>query len=287
MKKDKSMSPKYKRRFLTVSCLVVTVGLLSLLPVLSGAQTIKIGGTGGASGTMQVLAEAFKKSHPEAKVIAVPGLGSGGGRKALLGGAIDIAVTSKAGKDTEKLDGAIAMLLGKTPFVFATSKKNTTVALTTQELVDIWNGKKITWADGSRLRLVLRPENDSDTEVLKRISAVMEQAVKNSLSREGMKITVTDGETADAIESIPGALGTSSLALIISEKRSLKALAINGIAPSAKTIADGSYPYFKSLYMLTGIKPSGPTEEFMAFLRSAAGHKILAQLDYWMEGAGP
>ena len=281
------MSSKHRRRFLTVSCLVVTVGLLSSLPVPSGAQTIKIGGTGGAFGTMQVLAEAFKKSHPEAQVIAVPGLGSGGGRKALLGGAIDIAVTSKAGKDTEKLDGAIAMLLGKTPFVFATSKKNTTVALTTQELVDIWNGKKITWADGSRLRLVLRPENDSDTEVLKRISAVMEQAVKNSLSREGMKIAVTDGEAADAIEGIQGALGTSSLALIISEKRSLKALAINGIAPSAKTIADGSYPYFKSLYMLTGIKPSGPTEEFMAFLRSAAGHKILAQLDYWMEGAGP
>jgi len=81
-------------------------------------------------------------------------------------------------------------------------------------------------------------------------------------------------------------LGTSSLALIISEKRSLKALAINGIAPSAKTIADGSYPYFKSLYVLTGTKPSGLTEEFIAFLSSTSGHKILTQLGYWMGEAG-
>jgi phosphate transport system substrate-binding protein len=281
------MLVSHQRSFLRVVLLIGTIGLPSLTTVSAEAQTIKVGGTGGAYGTMQVLAEAFKKTHPAVKVMTVPGLGSGGGRKALLGGAIDIAVTSKPGMDSEKLDGAVIIPFGRTPLVFATSKKNTASALTTQELVDIWNGKTTTWNDGSRLRLVLRPETDSDTEVLKRISPAMEQAVKNSLSREGMKIAITDGETADAIESIPGALGTCLLALIISENRALKALAINGIAPSAKTIADGSYPYLKSLYLLTGIKPSGPAEEFTAFLRSPAGRKILTQLGYWMEGASP
>ena len=202
-------------------------------------------------------------------------------------GAIDIAVTSKAGKDVEKLDGAVAVLCGKTPFVFATSKKNTTSALSTQELVDIWNGKTSTWPDGSRLRLILRPATDSDTDVLKSISPAMEQAVKNALSREGMKIAVTDGESADAIGTIQGALGTSVLALIISEKRSLKALALNGVAPSPKTIADGSYPYLKSFYALTGAKPSRLTQEFIDFLRSTSGHKILTQVGHWVEKAVP
>jgi phosphate transport system substrate-binding protein len=232
---------------------------------------------------MRALADSYTKSRSSnVKFILVPGLGSGGGRKALSAGAIDIALTSQAGNDAEKLEGATAVLYGKTPFVFATSIKNRASGLTTQELIDIWNGKTLQWHDGARLRLILRPESDSDTEVLKRISLAMAQAVKNALSREGIRVTVTDGETADALETTQGALGTSSLALIISEKRSLKALALDGVAPSPKNIADGSYPYFKSLYALARTKPTGPAEDFMSFLRSRSARKILAELGYWV-----
>ena len=250
-------------RFVFLFVMLIVVGP-SAAPV--HAETIKIGGTGGALGTMRVLADSYTKSRPSnVNIIFMPGLGSGGGRKALLAGVIDIALTSKAGNDGEKVEGAKAVLYGKSPFVFATSKKNSASGLTSQELLEIWNGKTLHWSDGTRLRLILRPDTDSDTEVLKRISPAMAQAVKNALSREGMKIALSDDETADALETTQGALGTSLLALIISENRSLKALVLDGVAPSPKTIADGSYPYFKSLYALTGTRPSGPTEDFMMF----------------------
>ncbi len=264
--------------------LLAGASLWGLVPTAVFADTLNIGGTGGALGTMQVLVEAFKKSHPDAKVVIVPGLGSGGGRKALLEKAIDLAVTSKAGKGVEKLEGAVALLYGRSPFVFATSKKNPVTGLATQELVDIWSGKKTTWPNGQRLRLILREATDSDTELLKNISPAMEQAVKAALSREGMRIAFTDNDSADAIESTPGALGTSLLALLISESRSLKPLSLNGVMPSPKTIADGSYPYFKSLYMLTKAQPqaSEMTQRFISFVLSAQGHKILAQLGHWV-----
>ena len=268
------MSLKHKSSLLFGVSLLGTFGLLSLLTATLQAQTIKIGGTGAALGTMQALAEAFNKSRPEAKITVLPSLGSGGARKALLGGAIDIAVTSKAGKDIEKLEGAVAVLLGMTPFVFATSKRNPAIALTTQELVDIWNGRIAAWPDGSRLRLVLRPESDSDTDTLKRISPALEQAIKKALSREGMKIAITDVESADAVEAIKGALGMSTLALLISEKRALKVLSLNGVMPSPKTIADGSYPCFKSIYVITGAKPTELTQKFAAFLGSASGRDL-------------
>ena len=157
-----------KKNFLVVLRLVSTLGILSLLPAALHAQAIRIGGTGSALGTMRILAEAFKKSHPDAKMIFVPGLGSGGGRRALLGGAIDVALTSKAGNDIEKIEGTLAGSVGRSPFVFATGGRNTANGLTTEDLVDIWSGKTTAWPDGSRLRLILRPESDSDTEVLKK-----------------------------------------------------------------------------------------------------------------------
>ena len=267
-----------------VAAVLAGAMILHLLPAMPvHAETVKIGGTGAALGTMRALADSYTKSRStNVKVIFVPGLGSGGGRKALSAGAIDIALTSKAGNDAEKIEGAKAVLYGKTPFVLATSIKNTATGLTTQDLVDIWNGKTLQWRDGTRIRLILRPESDSDTEMLKRISLAMAQAVKHALSREGMKITVTDGETADALEATPGALGTSTLALIISEKRPLKALVLDGVAPAPKNVADGSYPYFKSLYALAWTKPTGPAEDFMGFLQSQSARKILAELGYWV-----
>lgn len=256
--------------------------VVAVLAVSVHADTVKIGGTGGALGTMEILAEAFKKSHPGADVVIVPGLGSGGGRKALLGGAVDIGVTSMPGKTVEKLEGAIPVLYGRTPFVFATAKTNRFSELTTQQVVDIWGGKTTAWPDGTRLRLILRPATDSDTDVLKSISPAVEEAVKAALARPGMKVAITDGDSADAIQTTPGALGTSTLALIISEKRPLKALSLNGVVPSPKTIADGSYPYMKSMYLITGSKPSSLAQQFVSFVLSPQGREILAQLGHWV-----
>lgn len=275
------MSPIPRRDFLR-TILLASVMICSSLSKLVLADTIKIGGTGSAISTMRILIEAFEKSNPNVNVIIVPGLGSGGARKAVLAAAIDLGVTGRAGKAAEKLEGAVAIEYGRTPLIFATSKKNSVSGLTAQEVVDIYNGKIITWPNGERLRLILRPASDSDTAVLKSISPAMEQAVKHALSRQGIKIAVTDHDSADAIETVPGALGTSTLAIVISEGRSVKTLSFNGVEPSTKTVADGSYPLFKSFYLLTGPKPSKLTQGFIAFVRSSEGRKILTQLGHWV-----
>ena len=49
------------------------------VPAAFAAETIRIGGAGGALGTMRALGEAFRKQYPNMEVVVVPGLGSGGG----------------------------------------------------------------------------------------------------------------------------------------------------------------------------------------------------------------
>jgi phosphate transport system substrate-binding protein len=247
------------------------------------AETIKIGGTGVALRTMQILGEAYEKYDPGIKVEVVPGLGSSGARKALVAGAIDIAATATAGNQSENVPEARAVKYGRSALVFATRKTNPVSAVTTREIVDIWSGKTIKWPAGGRLRLILRPLSDSDTKVLKEFSAEMEQAVTNAHSRAGMKIAVTDHDSADMVEAIEGALGTSNLALIIAEKRALKPLSFNGEAPSVTTVADGSYPFFKSLYLVSTPKSAGASQKFIDFVVSARNRHTLAQLGHVVE----
>lgn len=247
------------------------------------AQEIRIGGTGSALGTMQVLARAYGETRPAAKITVLPSMGSSGGIKALQAGAIQIAVSSRPLSEAESQAGAVAVEYGRTPFVFATSASNRAAGIKTQDLVDFYAGKVDEWPDGSKLRLVLRPIGDSDGETIKSISPAMRDAKVAAERRQGMVFTVTDQDTARSIETVPGALGPSTLALLLSEKRTLKALALDGVVPSAQTLANGSYPLSKQMLIVTGPKTPPDAQAFVAYVRSAAGRDILQQTGHWVK----
>lgn len=257
---------------------------LFVLSALATAQEqeIKIGGTGAALGTMQLLAQAYAKTQPDAKITVLPSMGSGGGIKALLAGAIQIGVSSRPLSESESAAGAVAVEYGRTPFVFATAASSKVGGITTQNLADFYAGKVDEWPDGSKLRLVLRPIGDSDSETIKKISPAMREAKTAAEQRKGMVFAVTDQEAASALEKIPGALGPSTLALLLSEKRALKALAFNEVVPSAQAVANGSYPLSRELLIVTGPKTPAPAHAFVAFVRSAAGREILQQTGHWV-----
>jgi phosphate transport system substrate-binding protein len=254
------------------------------LPVPAHADTIRLGGTGGALGAMKLLAKEFKKARPGDTVIVLPSMGSSGGIKAALSGALDIGLSSRPLTDAEQGRGLIGREYARTPLVIAVAKKNGASGFSLQQVTDIYAGKTRTWPDGTPLRLVMRPASEFDTTLLKSMSSDMNRAVQDALSRKGMIMAVTDQDSADAIEKIPGALGTTTLAQIISEKRALKKLSLNGIDPGPKTIADGTYPYFKTFYLITGPNPSPLARQFITFILSARGREILTGSGHWVAG---
>ena len=242
---------------------------------------LRIGGTGCAIASMHILGKAFTKTHPDVTVVIAPSLGSGGGIKALLAGAIDLAISGRNLKPTEHAQGVLASEYARTPFVFAVSSRNSVAAITTSELVRIYSGDSTLWPDGKKLRLILRPAEESDTDIVKSMSPEMNQAVTIALAREGMIMATTDQDSADNMEKIPGAIGTTTLAQIISEQRALKPLTLNGVIPNLDRLAEGKYSYFKTLFMVSSPKPNPLTKAFIAFVRSAAGRQILARNGQW------
>jgi phosphate transport system substrate-binding protein len=271
------------RRGLPLAQVLAILALAAALaPATARAQEIKIGGTGGALATMQMLADAYRENHPEAKITILPSLGSSGGIKAVLAGAIQIAVSSRALKPAETSQGANAYECGRTPFVFAVSVKNAADSITVKDVVDIYSGARERWPDGIKIRLVLRPVGDSDSDMVKSISPEVRQAKTAAEKRPGMLFAITDQEAADHIENIPGAFGASTLAQIVTEQRAIKPLRFNGVEPSAKTLADGRYPYYKPLFIVTSPKTPASAQQFVTFVRSAAGREILARTGYWV-----
>jgi phosphate transport system substrate-binding protein len=255
--------------------LVLTGMVVSMLSSPALAEEIKIGGSGSALGLMRMLGTAFEKAHPGMKVEVLPSLGSSGGIKALGKGAIDIGLSGRPLKDEELKLGLKVIKYAKTPFIFVANNDVKVANLTTRDIVKIYNGETKTWADGKRVRLVLRSAYESDTVTVKSISPDMSAAVDDALSRKGMLIAMTDQESADLTEKTEGAFGISTLTLIISEKRKVKILSYNSVIPSVESLLGGAYPLSKSLYMVTKSVQSHSVREFVAFVTSPEGIRIL------------
>ncbi len=87
---------------------------------------------------------------------------------------------------------------------------------------------------------------------------------------------------ADLMERIPGAIGISSLGMMLSEKRALVPLALDKVAPTPENAAKGLYPIAKQHYLITRENPSEAVSRFKAFVHSAPAQAILRAHGYWI-----
>lgn len=250
------------------------------------AEIIRVNGSGSALFMMKPLIKAYTKAHPEVCVEMEKPLGSSGAIKALIAGALDIAVSSKILKPEEAAKGANSREYGKTPLTIVTGKKVTKTDITTKELEDIYSGKLRTWPNGEPIRLILRPHADVDTKILEGLSPGMAKAIAVAHSHQGMIVAVTDPESDEAVEKTLGSLGAAALPAILVEKRRLNVLTLNGIKPTVKTMANGTYPLAKEIRFITTKATSPAVLKFLDFIYSPQGRSMAEKAGVLVTVAG-
>jgi phosphate transport system substrate-binding protein len=155
-------------------------------------------------------------------------------------------------------------------------------AITTAQLIDVYMGRLATWADGTRVRPILRSKSDITTLLLNQQLPAIAESMSVAEKRDGMQFALTDQDCATAIANLPGAIGTLMLSHIRADGLRLRPLTLNGVIPNNRNIADASYPEFVTLYLITGPKPLPPARRFLAFVASAAGWRILLDTAHWV-----
>lgn len=259
----------------------LTQSVLSLFSVLFlfpslclSADSIRINGSGSALDLMKPMIAAFKASHKDAKISMAKPLGSSGALKALLAGDLDLVIGSKPLKPEEAAKGAQLQAYGKTPMVIVAHKGVPAKNITTKELEDIYAAKTTTWKNGERIRLILRPRHDADSTILSSLSPSMATAIQLAHTRPGMIIAVTDPEAYKTVCSTPGALGASGMVSIITENLQLNSLSLNGVKASIEALANGTYPLYKQISLITLPTKNSATQQFISFLLSPQGRMI-------------
>lgn len=263
--------------------------LLVLIAVGCGSKESK-NTTVKGSDTMVILsqkwAEAFMKENPK-MTIQVTGGGSGVGIAALINGSTDIANASRPIKPSEidqikekYKENVVEIACAKDGLSVFLNQGNSVSELTIQQLGDIFSGKITNWKDvggeDAKIQLYGRESSSGTFEFFK------EHVVKGDFSKFVQTLPGT-AAIVNAVKKDKYSIGYGGAAYAEGVKDCKVKIDENseGVLPSAATIKDKTYPISRYLYMYLKSKPTGEAKEFIDWILSPAGQKIIEEVGYY------
>jgi len=161
--------------------------------------------------------------------------------------------------------------------VMITQASNPISNLTLKQLHDIYYGKITNWKDvGGR-------DAPIDLYAVASPGDGVEYSLRSLLFGRGTqpvaapRLYLNTNQLGAGVALNPNGLGVTTLAEIAGNRSNLKTIPINGVAPTAANLANGSYVLFTPIYLITN--PTSPkvadAQAFVDFVESDAGKAAL------------
>lgn len=258
----------------------------------AGSESVQIKGSDTMVNLVQAWAEEYMKRHKGAS-LAVTGGGSGTGIAALINGTTSIAESSRAIKPEEIEDAKSKGIepkeykVGFDGIAVVAHPDNPVASLTVAQLADIFTGRTTNWKDlggNDEEIVVLSREVNSGTHVY------FKEHVLNGGDSKGTEefapsalLMPSSQAIADEVAQNKSAIGYYGMGYI-SEKQKVILVAKDSSSeatePTLENVLSGEYPISRPLFMYTNGEPTGATKDFIDFVLSDDGQKIVKELDF-------
>ena len=198
--------------------------------------------------------------------------GSGSGIKAVQEGRCDIGLASRSLKAEEAESGLTETVLAYDGIAVIVNPENTVSDLDVETIAKIYTGEITNWSEvgGADAEIVLigREAGSGTRDGFESITDT-EDACKYR-----QELTST-GDVITTVSQNPGAIGYASVASV---KDTVKAVTVNGVAPTEATIKDGSYVVQRPFVLVTkaDTKLSDAAQKFFDYITSADANEIIS-----------
>ena len=254
-------------------CMILAVIMIAAtLSACGGNETKKVATDGSTSMEKMIgaLGEAFMEKT--GATFTYNPTGSGTGIKAVKDGTCDIGLSSRYLKDAEKADGLKETVVAIDGIAIIVHPNNPVANLTVEQIAGIYKGEVTNWKDvggnDGEIVLIGREESSGTRDGFESVTDT-EDACKYR-----QELT-TNGAVLAAVAENANAIGYISLSSV---KETVKAISVNGVAPTEATIKDGSYPVQRPFVLVTkeGVALSETAQEFYDFVISAEAREIIS-----------
>lgn len=217
------------------------------------------------STTLLPIAEVAGEMYTEKTGVSilVSGLGSSAGIESVANGSSDIGTSSRELKDAEKSLGLVDNPVAYDAIVVIVNPENPVKNLTTEQVRGIFSGAITNWKDvggpDMRIGLVNRDEASGTRE------AFGKMVMGDTPFYKGAVVLPGTGQVRAVVSEVTYAVGYISLGFVTNEVR---ALAIDGVVPSEKTVVAGDYGIQRTLHFFTKGEPSPKAKGYIDFVLS-------------------
>lgn len=230
-----------------ISILIAAVMVAGCLAGCSGSSkggTVSTDGSTSMESVIGALGEGFEANNPGVTFTYNP-TGSGTGIKAVQEGRCDIGLSSRSLKEEEKAAGLTETVLAYDGIAIIVHPDNPTTSLTLSQIADIYTGKITNWSEvggnDGQIVLIGREAGSGTRDGFETITGTEDAC------QYRQELTST-GDVITTVSSNPNAIGYASLASV---KDSVKAVSVDGVAPSEETVKDGSYTVQRPFVLVT------------------------------------
>jgi len=253
-----------------------TVAFGSGLDAFKGQKgDISIAGGTAHIPVMEKAARNIMTANPDIR-ISVAGGGSGVGIQKVGEGLVDIGNSGRKASEEEVAKYGLAM------FAFAVdgvativSPENPVTGLTADQVRKIYAGEITNWKDvggkDAAINLYTRDEASGTREVY------WKKLLKKGTIAASANVVASNGAMKTAISRDADGIGYASIGYL---DATVKAPALDGVAPTQEAAKDGSYPVVRKLYMNTKGEPAGIVKAFVDYVMGADCVQIIKDSGY-------
>jgi phosphate transport system substrate-binding protein len=256
-------------------------------PVSTGKkQTIKISGSTTVLPVIQKAADQYMVTHMDAD-IQISGGGSGVGIQAIGAKNVDIGMSSREVTTAEmaKYPSFVVTTVAQDGIAIVVNPVNTVQYLTLDQIKDIYLGKITKWSEINGANV---PNTNNQIVVIGRDSAsgtrtyFDETLLLKATPTAKMLDKNSNGAVLQTVAQTPGSIGYVSIGFVSSDVKALPVWynAQKIVAPTLDNVKTRTYPVSRDLYIITNGQPTGLAGDFIKYILSADGQKIVADEGY-------
>ena len=266
------------------------------------AEKITTAGSSTIRPIVDKAAKAFKKTHSDVSFV-IGGGGSSHGVKAAGTGEVNIGQASRDIKtnEMETYPNLVPFKIGLDGIAIIVNSSNSLTAITKEQVQDIYTGKITNWKEiggnDTPITLITKEEGRSTLELFLKYfdleveehgsgsSAVMVHKKKGDKDF-GTKTAHLIGPNKEAIAQVstkPNAIAYVSVGTaqeIAHKGGRIKLLDLDGVGASIVNVGNETYPLRRPLHLLTNGVPQGTVKQFIDFIMSDEGQKIVESLEF-------
>ena len=257
--------------YLAVIALLLAASLC-LLPACSRESAgVVVAGSTSVQPYAEKLAEEYALLHPD-KIIDVQGGGSSAGITAVESGTADIGMSSRNLKESELHLWSVE--IAKDGLAIIVNPGNPVSGLTLEQLRSVYTLDIVNWSQlggpDAKIHIITREEGSGTRSAFEELVMAGLRITPKAIVQD------SNGAVRQLVADDPDSIGFISLGLVAVGAKPVKAITLDGVAATSDNVINGSYSLYRPFLFVTTGEPEGLVKEYIDYVRSPDGQRLLA-----------